>query len=60
MSTAPLPLGTLEPGDGPSQLHRITDIVEARLRREQEEITQATQALTQVQEVLVEQRNTVE
>jgi hypothetical protein len=42
-------------GDEPAQLHRLADTVEARLRRAQEEIEQATQALKQVQGVLVEQ-----
>jgi hypothetical protein len=56
----PLTIGTLEPGDEPAQLHQIADTVEARLRRAQEETTQATQALTQVQGVLMEQRNTSE
>jgi hypothetical protein len=32
VSTVPLPLETLELGDEPSQLHRITDIVEAHLQ----------------------------
>jgi hypothetical protein len=53
--TAPFPLGTLELGDEPAQLHRIVDTVEALLRQAQEEIVQATQALKQVQGVLVEQ-----
>jgi hypothetical protein len=60
VSTAPLPLGTPELGDEPAQLHRIVDTVEAHLRRAQEETTQATQALTQVQGVLVEKRSTAE
>jgi hypothetical protein len=60
VSTVPLPLGTPEPGDEPTQLHRLTDTVEAHLRRAQEETTQATQALVQVQGVLVEQRQAVE
>jgi hypothetical protein len=60
VSTAPLPLGTPELGDEPAQLHRIADTVEAHLRRAQEETTQATQALTQVQGVLVEQRSAAE
>jgi hypothetical protein len=42
VSTAPLPPGTPEPGDEPAQLHRITDTIEAHLRRAQEEIMQAT------------------
>jgi chromosome segregation ATPase len=60
VSTAPLSVGTPELGDEPAQLHRLADIVEARLRRAQEETTQATQALTQVQGVLVEQRSAAE
>jgi hypothetical protein len=32
VSTAPLPLGTPEPGGEPYQLHRLTDTVEAHLR----------------------------
>jgi hypothetical protein len=48
VSTAPLPSGTLELGDEPTQLHQIVDTVEAFLRRAQEETTQATQALVQV------------
>jgi hypothetical protein len=53
--TVPLTAGTVEPGDEPAQLHQIVDMVEARLRQAQEDTTQATQALTQVQGVLVEQ-----
>jgi hypothetical protein len=60
VSTAPLTAGTVEPGDEPTQLHRIADMVEAHLRRAQEDTVQATQALTQVQGVLVEQRSAVE
>jgi hypothetical protein len=45
----PLTVGTPELGDEPAQLHQIADTVEARLRRAQEETTQATQALAQVQ-----------
>jgi hypothetical protein len=51
----PLPSGEPELGDEPAQLHRLADAVEARLRRAQEETEQATQALKQVQGVLVEQ-----
>jgi hypothetical protein len=43
-----LPSETPTIGDEPTQLHRIADTVEARLRRAQEETTQATQALAQV------------
>jgi hypothetical protein len=60
VSTAPLPLGTPELGDEPSQPHQIVDTVESRLRRAQEEIAQATQTLTQEQGVLVEKRSTTE
>jgi hypothetical protein len=60
VSTAPLTAGTVEPGDEPAQLHRIVDMVEAHLRRAQEDTVQATQALTQVQGVLVEQRSAAE
>jgi hypothetical protein len=60
VSTAPLTTGTVEPGDEPAQLHRIVDMVEAHLRRAQEDTAQATQALTQVQGVLVEQRSAAE
>jgi hypothetical protein len=60
VSTAPLSLGTPELGDEPAQLHRLADTVEAHLRRAQEETTQATQALVQVQGVLVEQRRAAE
>jgi hypothetical protein len=54
VSTASLIAGTVESGEEPAQLHRIVDMVEARLRRAQEETVQATQDLTQVQGVLVE------
>jgi hypothetical protein len=60
VSTAPPPLGTPELGDEPAQLHRIADTVEAHLRRAQEETTQATQALAQAQEDLLEKRSTAE
>jgi hypothetical protein len=42
-------------GDEPTQLHRLVDEVKARLHHAQEEIEQATQALKQVQGILVEQ-----
>jgi hypothetical protein len=45
ISTMPLIRGTSETGDEPTQLHHIVDQVEARLRRAQEDTTQATQAL---------------
>jgi hypothetical protein len=60
VSTAPLSAGTTELGDEPAQLHRIADTVEARLRRAQEETTQATQALAQVQKDLEEKRSAAE
>ena len=58
--TMPLPLGTPELGDEPSQLHRIANTVEAHLWWAQEEASQATQALTQVQGFLVEKCSTLE
>jgi hypothetical protein len=45
VSTAPLPEGTTEEGDEPVQLRKIVATVEVRLRKAQEETTQATQAL---------------
>jgi hypothetical protein len=60
ISTLPLSARTLELGYEPSQLHQITDIVEARLQQAQEETTQANEALAQVQGDLVEQRSTTE
>jgi hypothetical protein len=54
-STAPLPEGTTEAGDEPVQLHRIADTVEVRLRKAEEATTQATQALKQAQEEIIEQ-----
>jgi predicted nucleic acid-binding protein len=44
-----------ELGDESAQLRRLADATKARLRRAQEETEQATQALKQVKEVLVEQ-----
>jgi hypothetical protein len=55
VSIAPLPLGTPKVGDEPAQIHQIADTVEARLPQAQEETTQATLDLVQVQGVLVEQ-----
>jgi hypothetical protein len=52
--TVPLPSGEIELGDKPAQLHRPADTVEARLRHTQEEMEQATQALKQVQVLLIE------
>jgi hypothetical protein len=60
VSTAPMSAGTSELGDEPAQLHRIADTVEAHFRRAQEETTQATQTLAQVQGDLVEQRSAAE
>jgi hypothetical protein len=60
VSTVPLPSGELELGDEPTQLHRLADTVEAHLRRAQEETEQATQALKQVQGVLIEQHNALQ
>jgi hypothetical protein len=56
----PLTTGTVELGDEPAQLHRITDMIEARLRQAQEDREKSTQALTQVQGVLVEQCSAAE
>jgi hypothetical protein len=47
VSTAPLTMEIPGIGDDPTQLRQITEKVEARLRRAQEDITQATQALAQ-------------
>jgi hypothetical protein len=52
--------GTSGTGDEPTQLHQIVDQVEARLRRAQEDTTQATQALMQAQKALLEQQNEAE
>jgi hypothetical protein len=60
VSTESLSLETLELGDELAQLHRIANTVEARLRRAQEETTQATQALVLVQKDLEEQCSTAE
>jgi hypothetical protein len=57
VSTIPLIRGTSGTGDEPTQLHQIADKVEARLRRAQEDTTQATQALMQAQKTLIEQQN---
>ena len=43
---APLSVGTPEEGDEPAQLHQIMDSVEARLWKAQDEVDQATHALT--------------
>jgi hypothetical protein len=47
-------------GDDPTQLHRLVDAVEACLRHTQQEKVQATQALKQVQGVIVEQHRVAE
>jgi hypothetical protein len=47
VSSAPLPEGTTEEGNAPVQLRKIVDTVKVRLRKAQEEIAQATQALKQ-------------
>jgi hypothetical protein len=53
-------LGEPELGDEPAQLHHLADTIEAHLRQAQEETTQTTQNLTQVQGVLVEKRSAAE
>jgi hypothetical protein len=50
-----MPEGTTEAGDESVQLRRIADIVEVRLRKVEEVTTQATQALKQAQEEIIEQ-----
>ena len=60
VSTAPLISRPSRTGDEPTQLHQITDQVEARLRQTQEDTTQATQALMQAQKELLEQQNEAE
>jgi hypothetical protein len=47
VSTTPVIRETSGTGDEPTQLHQIIDQVKARLRRAQEDTTQATQALMQ-------------
>jgi hypothetical protein len=47
VSTVPLTMEILGIGDEPTQLCQITEKVEAHLRRDQEDITQSTQALAQ-------------
>jgi hypothetical protein len=49
----------LELGYEPTQLRRLADATEAYLRHAQEEIEQATEALKQVQKVVIEQRRVV-
>jgi hypothetical protein len=60
VSTLPLPLGELDLGDEPTQLHQLADVVKARLHHVQEETEQETQALKEVQGVIVEQRRVIE
>jgi hypothetical protein len=60
VSTAPLPSGEPELGDEPTQLHRLADAVKAHLRHAQEEIEQATNALKQVQGIVVEKKRVAE
>jgi hypothetical protein len=42
VSTAPLIVGIVEPGYELAQIHHIVDMVKSRLRRAQEDTTQAT------------------
>jgi hypothetical protein len=56
VSTTPPPSKAPELGDEPAQLCRLADATEARLRHAQEETEQATEALKQVQKVVIEQR----
>jgi hypothetical protein len=56
VSTVPPPSKESDLGDEPTQLHRIDDATEARLRRAQEEKEQATVALKKEQEEVIEQR----
>jgi hypothetical protein len=56
VSTVPPPSEAPELGDEPAQLRRLADATEAHLRRAQEETEQATEALKQVQKVVIEQR----
>jgi hypothetical protein len=56
VSTVPPPLEEPELGDDPIQLQRIADVTEAFLRHAQEEKEQATVALKQAHEEVVEQR----
>jgi hypothetical protein len=56
VSTAPPPPEEPELGDEPAQLRRIADATEAHLHRVQEEKEQATVALKQAQEEIIEKR----
>jgi hypothetical protein len=55
-----MPLGEIELGDELAQIRRLADATEACLHRTQEETEQATQALKQVKELFIEQRQLVE
>jgi chromosome segregation ATPase len=59
VSIVPSPSEEPELGDEPAQVRRLANATKARLHRAQEEIEQATQALKQVQEVIIEQRRVV-
>jgi hypothetical protein len=59
ISFEPLPEGTTEEGNALVQLCKIADTIEVHLQKSQEEITQATQALKQEQEEIIEQRRSV-
>jgi heme-binding NEAT domain protein len=56
VSTVSLTMEISGTGDEPTQLHQITEKVEARLRRAQEDIEKATQALAQAQSAHEEKR----
>jgi galactokinase len=56
----PFSVGDVEVGDEPTQLCRLADLTEAHLRRVQEEIEQATEALKQAKEEAIEQRRVVQ
>jgi hypothetical protein len=56
VSTMLLLEGTPEEGDEPVQFHKIFDTVEEHLHKAEEETSQATQALYQAQEEIIEQR----
>jgi hypothetical protein len=60
VSTAPPPSDETELGDEPAQLRRIADVTEARLCHVQEEKEQATVALKQAQEEVIEQCRVVQ
>jgi hypothetical protein len=55
-STMPLLEGTTEAGDEPIQLCKIANTIEVCLQKAEEATTQATQALKQAQEEIIEQR----